>query len=68
VFGKSFSMFGRHFLAFLLLTVIAHIPTYVFHGNLCRPLPRLARSLYSILGLFWPYRWSSYAAPSPQGR
>ena len=30
VFSKSFGMFGRHFLVFLLITVIAHIPTYVF--------------------------------------
>jgi len=29
-FSKSFSAFGRHFMTFFLLTVIANIPNYVF--------------------------------------
>jgi hypothetical protein len=30
VFSKSFGVFGRHFLAFFVLTLIAYVPSYVF--------------------------------------
>jgi hypothetical protein len=39
VFSKSFGMFGRHFVAFFLLTVIANIPTYVFQWAIVSPPP-----------------------------
>jgi hypothetical protein len=39
VFSKSFSMFGRHFVVFFLLTVIANIPNYVFQWALVSPPP-----------------------------
>src|SRR5258708_3993683 len=30
VFSKSFSVFGRHFVAFVILAVIANVPYYLF--------------------------------------
>jgi hypothetical protein len=30
VFSKSFGVFGRHFLAFFVLTLIAYVPSYLF--------------------------------------
>jgi hypothetical protein len=37
VFSKSFGMFGRHFVAFFTLTVIANIPNYVFQWAYMSP-------------------------------
>jgi hypothetical protein len=39
VFSKSFGMFGRHFVAFFLLTVIANIPNYVFQWGFAPTTP-----------------------------
>ena len=39
VFSKSFGMFGRHFVAFVLLTGIANIPNYVFQWAFVSPPP-----------------------------
>jgi len=52
VFSKSFGMFGRHFLVFLLITVIAHIPTYVFQWTFAPTPAAPGAILQSIFGLF----------------
>ena len=38
-FGKSFGMFGRHFVTVFVLTVIANIPNYVFQWAFVSPPP-----------------------------
>jgi hypothetical protein len=37
VFGKSFAVYGRHFIAFVALTVCANIPSYMFGWGVAAP-------------------------------
>jgi hypothetical protein len=37
VFSKSFAVYGRHFIAFIVLTVVANIPSYMFGWGVAAP-------------------------------
>jgi hypothetical protein len=51
VFGKSFAVYGRHFVAFVVLTVFANIPSYMFGWGFAAPDSSFSLEGWSLLAV-----------------